>query len=118
DDGDAAELCRVTGGSRFYGSEVIGAGWPPGPPTVRDAGGARLARSSTAARRAVESAAVIGARVDRPLLSSVLGPGSSVDECLSTGILIADGTGLRFRHELVRMAVEGGLAPRRQTGRP
>ncbi|HKA98828.1 MAG TPA: LuxR C-terminal-related transcriptional regulator [Streptosporangiaceae bacterium] len=114
-DVDAAELCRVTGGNPFYVSEVIEAGWPSVPPTVRDAVGARLARSSTAARRAVESAAVIGARVDRPLLSSVLGPGSSVDECLSTGILIADGTGLRFRHELVRMAVEAGIAPRRKT---
>ena len=113
-DVDAAELCRVTGGNPFYVSEVIEAGWPSVPPTVRDAVGARLARSSTAARRAVESAAVIGARVDRPLLSSVLGPGSSVDECLSTGILIADGTGLRFRHELVRMAVETSIAPHRK----
>src|SRR5215813_5281504 len=114
-DVDAAELHRVTGGNPFYVSEIIEAGWPSVPPTVRDAVGARLARSSPGTRRAVESAAVIGARVDLPLLSSLLGPGSSVDECLNTGILVADGTGLRFRHELVRMAVEAGITPHRKT---
>ena len=112
---DAAELYRVTGGNPFYVSEVLDAGSPALPATVRDAVGARLARASTKIRRAVETAAVIGARVDRSLLSSVLADaGSSVDDCLSSGILIPDGSGLRFRHELVRMAVEGGIAPHRK----
>jgi DNA-binding CsgD family transcriptional regulator/tetratricopeptide (TPR) repeat protein len=113
---DAAELYRVTGGNPFFVSEILEAGWPSVPPTVRDAVGARLARSSPGTRRVVESAAVIGIRVDRSLLSSVLeGSGSSAGECLATGILIADGAGLRFRHELVRMAVEAGIAPHRKT---
>ena len=42
---DAAELHRVTGGNPFYVSEILEAGWPSVPPTVRDAVGARLARS-------------------------------------------------------------------------
>jgi tetratricopeptide (TPR) repeat protein len=37
------------------------------------------------------------------------------DECLATGILMPDGAGLRFRHELVRMAVEAGITPYRKT---
>ena len=41
--------------------------WPSVPPTVRDAMGARLARASAGTRRAVESAAVIGARVEPSL---------------------------------------------------
>src|SRR5262249_37462039 len=41
---------------------------------------------------------------------------TSADECMAIGILIPDGTGLRFRHELVRMAVEAGIAPHRKTG--
>jgi predicted ATPase len=61
---DAGELYRVTGGNPFYVSEIIGAGWPSVPPAVRDAVGARLARSSTSTRRVVEAAAVIGVRVD------------------------------------------------------
>src|SRR6266699_5918098 len=59
-DVDAGELYRVTGGNPFYVSEIIGAGWPSVPPTVRDAVGARLFRSSTSTRRVVEAAAVIG----------------------------------------------------------
>jgi predicted ATPase len=91
---DAAELYRVTGGNPFYVSEIVEAGSPSVPPTVRDAVGARLVRSSSSARQVVEAAAVIGVRVDRSLLSSVLeGSGSSAGECLRTGILIPDGTG-------------------------
>jgi len=114
-DVDAGQLHRVTGGNPFYVSEILAAGWPSVPATVRDAVAARLARSSNGTRRMVETAAIIGARVDRSLLSSVLeAPGSGVDECLATGILVPDGIGLRFRHELVRMAVETAIAPHRK----
>jgi DNA-binding CsgD family transcriptional regulator len=113
---DVAELHRVTGGNPFYVREVLDAGWPSIPPTVRDVVGARLARASAGARRAVEAAAVIGARVDPRLLASVVGgPQSAVDDCLATGILMPDGAGLRFRHELVRMAVAAAIPPHRTT---
>jgi DNA-binding CsgD family transcriptional regulator/tetratricopeptide (TPR) repeat protein len=112
---DADELYRVTGGNPFYVTEILAGGWPSVPPTVRDAVGARLARSSPGTRRAVEAAAVTGTRVNRKLLVSVLGGSfAAVDECVTTGILIPDGTGLRFRHELVRMAVETSIAPHRK----
>jgi DNA-binding CsgD family transcriptional regulator/tetratricopeptide (TPR) repeat protein len=113
---DAAELHRVTGGNPFYVCEIIEAGWPSIPPTVRDVVGARLARSTPAAREAVRVAAVIGTRIDRPLLAGVLaGPDPVIDECLASGFLIAEGTGVRFRHELVRMAVAATIAPHRKT---
>ena len=115
-DVDAAELRRITGGNPFYVSEMLDAGWPSVPPTVRDAVGARLARASAGTRQAVETAAVNGARVDRSLLAWILADSQALaDECLTTGILVADGTGLRFRHELSRMAVEAGIPPYRQT---
>jgi DNA-binding CsgD family transcriptional regulator/tetratricopeptide (TPR) repeat protein len=115
-DVDAAELHRITGGNPFYVTEMLDAGWPSVPPTVRDAVGARLVRTSSGARRAVETAAVNGARVDRPLLAWILEDSqASADECLATGILVPDGTGLRFRHELSRMAVEAGIPPHRQS---
>src|SRR5215472_5192220 len=115
-DVDAAELHRITGGNPFYVSEMLEAGWPSVPPTVRDAVGARLARASAGARQAVETAAVSGARVDRSLLAWILEDAqASADECLATGILVPDGAGLRFRHELSRMAVEAGILPYRQT---
>ena len=116
-DVDAAELHRVTGGNPFYVSEILAAGWPSVPPTVRDAVGARLARCSPSAREIVETAAVIGGRVQPALLASVHPDADSpADQCLQTGILIPDGPGLRFRHELVRMAVDAGIAPQRKTG--
>jgi DNA-binding CsgD family transcriptional regulator/tetratricopeptide (TPR) repeat protein len=102
---DPVELHAVTGGNPFYVSEILEAGLLTVPPTVRDAVGARLARSSPAAREVVEAAAVIGARVDGEVLASMAPSAEAIDECLSTGILRSDGTGLRFRHALVRMAV-------------
>jgi len=112
---DAGELHRVTGGNPFYVTEVLTAGWPSVPPTVRDAVGARLARAAPGARRAAEAAAVIGTRVDRALLAAVLdGAGGAANDAVAAGILVADGTGLRFGHELSRLAVEAGIAPGRK----
>ena len=110
---DAGELYRVTGGNPFYLTEIVAAGGPSVPLSVRDVVAGRLARLSPGVRRAVEAAAVTVARVDLSLLSSVL-DASSVDECLATGILVDDGGGVRFRHELVRLAVEAGIPPYRQ----
>jgi DNA-binding CsgD family transcriptional regulator/tetratricopeptide (TPR) repeat protein len=112
---DAAELHAATGGNPFYVSEVLEAGWPSVPPTVRDAVGARLARATGPARRVVESAAIIGTRIDPALLLPILADcGASMEACLATGVLVPDGIGLRFRHELVRMAVAAGVAPHRK----
>src|SRR5215469_4924798 len=114
-DVDAADLYRVTGGNPFLVCEAIEAGWPAIPPTVRDVVGARLARSEAPVGEALQTAAVIGPSADRELLASVL-PGSAalLDDCLRTGLVTADASSLRFRHELVRMAVEEAIAPHRK----
>jgi DNA-binding CsgD family transcriptional regulator/tetratricopeptide (TPR) repeat protein len=116
-DVDAAELFRVSGGNPFLVCETIEAGWPaiPIPPAVRDVVSARLARSNAPVREALQTAAVIGTRIDRELLASVLGGSAALlDDCLRTGFLVAEGSGVRFRHELVRMAVEEGIGPHGQ----
>jgi DNA-binding CsgD family transcriptional regulator len=114
-DVDAAELCRVTGGNPFLVCEAIDAGWPAIPPTVRDVVGARLARATIPVRDALHAAAVIGTGVDPDLLSSVLdGSPALLDDCLRTGLLRADASSLRFRHELLRMAVEQAITPHRK----
>jgi DNA-binding CsgD family transcriptional regulator/tetratricopeptide (TPR) repeat protein len=113
-DVDAGELYRVTGGNPFYVSEVISAGGPEVPPTVRDAAGARLGRAAPGTRRAVEAAAVAGTRVGPAQLAAVLEIMPAIEDCLATGILVADGRSLRFRHELLRLAVVDAIAPHRK----
>jgi DNA-binding CsgD family transcriptional regulator/tetratricopeptide (TPR) repeat protein len=114
-DMDAAELCRVTGGNPFLVCEAIEAGWPAIPPTVRDVVAARLARTNVPVREALQMAAVIGTNVERELLASVVsGSAALLDDCLRTGLVTADASSLRFRHELVRMAVAEATAPHRK----
>jgi DNA-binding CsgD family transcriptional regulator/tetratricopeptide (TPR) repeat protein len=112
---DAAELSRVTGGNPFLVCEAIDAGWPAIPPTVRDAVGARLARATVPVRDALQAAAVIGVSGDTDLLASVVdGSQALLDDCVQTGLLTPDLGSLRFRHELLRMAVEQAIAPHRK----
>jgi DNA-binding CsgD family transcriptional regulator len=111
---DADELYRVTGGNPFYVSEVLSAGWPETPPTVRDAAAARLARAAPATRRVIEATAVAGTRITPGQLAAVLDVAPSIDDGLATGILVADRAELRFRHELLRMAVAGTISPHRK----
>jgi DNA-binding CsgD family transcriptional regulator/tetratricopeptide (TPR) repeat protein len=112
---DPAELHQVTGGNPFYVAEIVATGWPAIPATVREIVGARLARLSPAGREAVHAAAVIGARVEPALVAAVLPGRERLPEmCLQSGMLIPDGAGLQFRHELVRLAVEAGISPHRK----
>jgi DNA-binding CsgD family transcriptional regulator/tetratricopeptide (TPR) repeat protein len=105
----------VTGGNPFLVCEAIEAGWPAIPPTVRDVVGARLARSSVPVRDALQAAAVIGTSIDRDLLATLTdGSAALLDDCVRTGLLTGDASSLRFRHELVRMAIEQAIPPHRK----
>jgi DNA-binding CsgD family transcriptional regulator/tetratricopeptide (TPR) repeat protein len=109
---DAAELRRSTGGNPFYVSEVLASGVLELPPTVRDAVLARTSRLRPAAQEVLAAAAVLGQRADLGLLLAVSGqPASAVDECVRSGVLVGEGEGWAFRHELARLAVEQTLAP-------
>jgi DNA-binding CsgD family transcriptional regulator/tetratricopeptide (TPR) repeat protein len=113
-DVDAAELYRVTGGNPFYVREMLEAGWPSLPATVRDVVAARLARATADSRQVIEAAAIAGARIDPQLLMTALScSAATIDACIATGILVPDGARLRFRHELVRLAVEAAIPPHR-----
>ena len=82
---------------------------------VRDAVLARMARLSPAARTLLELASVVPTRIERWLLEAVLGSdASTLEECLTSGMLSLDHTAVAFRHELARQAVESSLSPLRQ----
>src|SRR5215475_14051383 len=90
---DPEQLHERTGGNPFYVTEVLAAGDNEVPATVRDAVLARVARLPAAAREVAVAAQ----------------PATAVDDCLRRGVLVADGTGISFRHELARLAVEQSL---------
>ena len=115
---DAAALYRLTGGNPFYVSEVVQSGMDEVPRSARDAVLAQVSRLSASAREVLDAAALIGTRVELPLLTmATAAPSPAVDELLASGLLTGNGagtgTGLSFRHEIVRMAVAGTIPPLR-----
>ncbi|HEV3402012.1 MAG TPA: AAA family ATPase, partial [Acidimicrobiales bacterium] len=111
---DAEQLHRQTGGNPFFVTEVLAAGDVPG--SVRDAVLARASRLGPKAREVLDAAACLGARATPALVQEVSRQWpAAVDECLESGMLVLDGEEVTFRHELARLAVEGGVPPGRRT---
>lgn len=113
---DGDDVYRLTGGNPFFVSEVMQA--EPGqlPGTARDAVLARVARLSGSAREVLDTAALIGSRVEPAFLETVTGAAPDlVDELLSCGVLTGEGGLLRFRHEIARVAIESGVPAHRRT---
>jgi predicted ATPase/DNA-binding CsgD family transcriptional regulator len=112
---DPAALHRKTGGNPFFVTETIASGASGIPSSVRDAVLARAARLSASGRGVLEAAAVIGPRIEPPLLAEVVGDVSlAVDECMDTGMLIAQGEALAFRHELARQTILESISPQQR----
>ena len=111
---EAAALYKVTGGNPFYVTEVVQSGLGTVPPSARDAVLARVARLSGESRDALDIAALIGARVELDLLTSITAcPPAVLDELVASGLLAGDGERLRFHHEIARLAVEQAIAAHR-----
>src|ERR1700730_15697014 len=112
---DASKLHRETGGNPFYVTEVLRGGSDGLPPTVVDAVLGRAARLSVRARRTVDAAAVIGARIEPTILLDMTGVASAwLEECMSSGMLTFDPPVYAFRHDLARQAVIGAISPPRR----
>jgi DNA-binding CsgD family transcriptional regulator/tetratricopeptide (TPR) repeat protein len=106
----AAELHALTAGNPFYVTETLAA--PPGSlsTNVRLAVLARASRLSPAGRRVLDAVAVVPGRAEWWLLEQLCHPDiDAVDECLSAGVLRAEGSDLVFRHELARQVIEAEL---------
>jgi DNA-binding CsgD family transcriptional regulator/tetratricopeptide (TPR) repeat protein len=108
----AEELHATTGGNPFFVTEVLAAPGGSVPVTVRDAVLGRIATLSDDARQVLAAAAVLAWPSGLDQLTAVAEvPRGAVDECVRRGVLVAEGRGLRFRHELARRAVEDTLLP-------
>jgi DNA-binding CsgD family transcriptional regulator len=113
---EPAELHRLTGGNPFFVQEVLRSGSTLVPPSARDAVLARAAALSGPARSALDVAALVGSRVEPELLRDAAGVTvEDLDELVASGLLVGDGSGLRFRHDIARRAVDGAVSPHRRT---
>jgi DNA-binding CsgD family transcriptional regulator/tetratricopeptide (TPR) repeat protein len=111
---DAQNLHRLTGGNAFFVTEVI-AGGGDLPLSVKDAVLARASRLSAGARRVVEAVSIAPRSLEIDRVRLLAGSGvDQVDEAVASGVLIAEGDALRFRHELARAAVEESMPPARR----
>ena len=111
---DTLALHHLTNGNPFFVTEVLAV--ESGiPETVRDAVLARTAKLSVAARGVLETAAVIGSRVEPWLLSKISdAEAASVEECISRGMLQSSGDYYAFRHELARQTILESISPQRK----
>jgi DNA-binding CsgD family transcriptional regulator len=105
---DPAELHARTGGNPFFVTEALADPEPRVPATVRDAVLARAAALTPGERDVLESIAIFPGGVPASRM------GTGVDGCLRSGMLIADGTRLAFRHELARLAIADSIPPGRK----
>ncbi len=112
---DVEDLYCRTRGNPFFVAEVLAAGEPGIPQSLRDAVMARAARLPVPARRALERAAVLGCSFEKSLLTHVTGDeAEAIDTCLDAGMLVESGAQLRFQHELARQAVHEAIGPSRR----
>lgn len=129
----AGRLYEVTDGNPFYLLEVLLAlletgahGEPaaamralPLPESVRLAVSLRVAQLSPTARQVLEAAAIVGQVVASDVVQLTAGRGESetvdaLDELCARQLLVGQADRLRFRHEIVREAVDASLSPQRR----
>jgi DNA-binding CsgD family transcriptional regulator/tetratricopeptide (TPR) repeat protein len=112
---DAADLYRKTGGNPFFVVEALAVGGHGIPETVRDAVLARTARLNPDAKRLLEAVSIIPPEAPIWLLETLVGDGiASLEECLSSGMLISLPAAVAFRHELARLAIEESVTLNRK----
>ncbi|MFN2524538.1 MAG: LuxR C-terminal-related transcriptional regulator [Mycobacteriales bacterium] len=111
----ADELYALTAGNPFFVTEVLGTSPSTLPVSATEAVLARVARLSPEGRQLLDAVAVLGGAVAVDVATAVAGEAGGLEECLATGTLVSTPSGVQFRHELSRLAIEAALpAHRRQ----
>jgi predicted ATPase len=114
---EAEELYRLTSGNPFFVTEILRWPYTDIPESAREAVLARIATLLPSSRRTLEVAALLGARIELALLEAAQRPTKDIDHLVAAGFLVSDGrdgSDLRFRHEIVRLAVDGQIAGHRK----
>ena len=107
----AAGLYSTTHGNPFFVTELLRQSIEGVPRSVQDLVLARFARASAEAQAIIRTASLVPAKIERWLIDDLLRASvAAIEECLSSGLLIAADSSLTFRHELARVAVESSLS--------
>jgi DNA-binding CsgD family transcriptional regulator len=106
----AEGIYPATRGNPFFVTELLRHGGDGMPHGVQDMVLSRFARLSREAQDVVRLASIVPAKIEPWLVQELLAPdAATLEECLDSGLLLATGDALVFRHELVRAAVESAL---------
>ena len=103
----------LTRGNAFFATEVLrDTSEPRGPvpATVADVVLARFARLPLRVQALLRTVAVMPGRAERGLVDLLVAPTlAEIEAAMASGLLVAEGDSLAFRHELARVAVETAL---------
>lgn len=81
------------------------------PATVQDVLLARLSRLPARVQALLRAVAMVPGRIERWLVDALVAPTlDEIEQALASGLLVADGEYLAYRHELGRVAVESTLS--------
>jgi DNA-binding CsgD family transcriptional regulator len=107
----SAGIYEATHGNAFFVTELLRNPGEGVPRSVRDLVLARFARLTPDAHAIVALASIVPRHIERSLVEALLPAGVlAVEECLNSGLLVAEASTLRFRHEIARIVVENSLS--------
>lgn len=107
---DAETLYRITGGNPFYVTEALAGGSETQAPTsVTAAVQARLDLLDPLCREALERISVWPGILEFDLAEALVGDLDVLSDAEQSGIVQVVDTGIRFRHEIARLATEATL---------
>ena len=102
-------------GNAFFATEMLRDTAVPRssvPRSVQDVVLARYARLPAPVQALLQCVAVVPGRAERWLVDALLAPSAQdVEGGLASGLLLAEGSTLSYRHELGRIAVEASISP-------
>ena len=117
---EGARLHEVTGGNPFFLNELIASGGKPDesiPASIKEAVNTRLSHLSQAEREFLQTLSLLPGSIPAEILQPLFGDDGELFAMAAIGrklLLEDDGSNLRFRHELARLATMARLPPTRQ----
>ncbi len=117
---EGARFYEVTGGNPFFVNELIASGGRPDesiPASIKEAVNTRLSHLSPVEREFLETLSVLPSSIPTEILQPLFGDEGELFAMAAIGrklLLQDDGSILRFRHELARLATMARLPPTRQ----